>query len=194
VALDRLLDELSRRAGAEIAAVQDASRREAAALIADAEQRVAERRRASLSEREGTLRAAADRAVAAAEHDQRRAELEARRRLVDRALAAAAERLPDVAAGAEFRDRFPAHLVAALECLTQQAGTLRCTPALLEDARRLAAGRAGLTVMPDPDVRAGFVLESVDGRVAIDGTLDGMLARDRAALALAVMRAVESAP
>jgi vacuolar-type H+-ATPase subunit E/Vma4 len=194
MALEHLLDELTRRAETEIAAVRDAAAREAATLAGTAERLIAERRRATLDGRERTLRDDAERAVAAAARDARLAELEARDRLVTRVLARAAERLPAAAAGAVFRRQLPLRIAAARGCLGEGAGRLRCTPALADGCRRAAADHSELAVTADPAVPAGFVLESADGRVAIDGTLDGALARDRAALALVVMRAAEPPP
>jgi vacuolar-type H+-ATPase subunit E/Vma4 len=194
MALEHLLGELTRRAETEIAAVRDAAAREAAGLTGAAERLVAERRRVTLDGRERALREDAQRALAVAARDARLVELEARERLVSRVLARAAERLPDAAAGAVFRRQLPVRIAAARGCLGEEPGRLRCTPALVDDCRRAAADHPELTVTADPAVPAGFVLESADGRVAIDGTLDGALARDRAALALVVMRAAEPPP
>ncbi len=190
MALEHLLDELNRRAEGEADALRERGRAEAAAIAAAAEQRTLERRRAALGAREQELRDAAERAVSVARRDARRLELEARGRLIDRVLSAAATRLPAAARTGAFRAALPGRLAEGLACLGDLPATLRCTPGLEDVARATVGGRPGLAVSGDPTVGAGFRIESTDGRLVIDGTLGGQLERERAALALVVLRAM----
>lgn len=190
MALAGLLDELTRRSEAEVAALRAAAGDEAGAIAAAATRRMAERRSAALGAREQTLRDAAEQAVAAAARDARRAELEARARLLDRVFAAAGARLPSAASSPAYLAGLPARLTEAIAYLGDQPGGLRCHPALVTAVRRLTASRPDLTTTSD-SVGTGFLLESADQRLAIDGTLEGALARDRADLALLAWRTLE---
>jgi len=194
MALTALLDELTRRAEAEIASVRAAAGADAAAITAAATRRLAERRSAALGARERVLRNDAARAVAAAARDARRAELEARARLLERVFAAAAARLPAAGSSPVFLAGLSRRLTEAMVCLGDQPGALRCTPGLADAAGRIAATHGDLTTTPDPSVGVGFILESADGRLAIDGTLEGALARERPDLALVALQALERAP
>ena len=193
MALAGLLDELTRRSEAEVAALRAAAGDEVAAVAAAATRRLAERRNTTLGAREQTLRDAAERTVAAAARDARRAVLEARARLLDRVFAAAAARLPVAGSSPAYLAGLSARLTEAIAYLGDQPGGLRCHPALVTAVRRFTGNRPDLTTTSDSVVGTGFLLESADGRLAIDGTLEGALARERADLALLAWRAIEGA-
>lgn len=191
---ERLLEELGARSRAEIDQVLEAARSRAAAIEAESTHRIAQRRAAVLASCDDDLRRASDNAVAGARLDGCRGLLEAQYALVDRILTAARE----VATTRLGLCVDPDHVVRRAAELVSYAGDgnveLRCreslarhlAPALASDARvRVVAGDAepwGLTVICD------------GGRLTIDDTVDAWLDGQRAAIAIDVVRAVETAP
>lgn len=192
MALDHLLDDLRRRAESELAAIRDRAAAEAAAITAESDQRVAALRRQALDARESSLRAEASRAIAAAARSARRVELEAEQRLLERVCASAAERLPAHAVTPAGRAVLVRWLRYAVEYLGGRPGTLRCAAPLVSGLTGGIAGNAALTVQVDEGVSTGFQIESADGRLLIDGTLEGALARNRARLAPIVFLALRN--
>ncbi|MGH7124516.1 MAG: V-type ATP synthase subunit E, partial [Stellaceae bacterium] len=176
--LQSLLDTVTRRVGAEVAALRDHARAEAAEILSHADQRASDRNRTALGNREKVLRGQADRALAIARREARRLELEARSRLLARLLEVVAARLPAAALGVPDTT-IGRKFAATLASLGDRPATVRCDPGLVERLRPLVAPHRHLSLAGDPDLRGGFRLESTDGRLSIDATVDEYLARER---------------
>ncbi|HXF96362.1 MAG TPA: V-type ATP synthase subunit E [Gemmatimonadales bacterium] len=196
MALEHLLAALEREAAEQAQALIAAAQAECARITAASEERAAEYRRRALAPREAELRAEAERALAAARREARRAELDARARLLDRIFAGARELFPVTIAGEAYRRALPGFLAEALACVGPGPARVRCHPALTEAIRHALgnAGRGEVTVEPDPAVGSGFVLTTADGRVTVDHTLESRLARARPRLALEALRALGLEP
>jgi V/A-type H+-transporting ATPase subunit E len=192
MALQSLLDALTRRTMDEVAAVREAARAEAAAILQVVDHRASDRRAAALHERERALRDQAERAVVAARREGRRLELEARERLLRRVVAAVRERLPAAAQDAALRAAVPAKLTAACNALGDLPAVVHCAAGLADLLRPLVKQRDHLAIAVDADLSAGFRVESADGHVSIDATLDGCLERDRQDVLLAALAVLSS--
>src|SRR5689334_24574094 len=114
MALQGLLDALHQRVNDETRELRARAGQEAAALLDAAERDFVSHRDTALREHEHALRDAANRAEVAARRDARRLELEARDRLLVRALATASERMPAAGATPAFADAASRRLAAAL--------------------------------------------------------------------------------
>lgn len=195
MALEHLLAALEREAAERAQALIAGARAESDRIAAAAEERVTRRRRETLGPREAALRATAERTLAETRRAARRAQLEARGRLLDRVFAAARELGPPAVAGDAYRRALPAFLAQALACVGAAPAVIRCSPALARPIRALVATleREGLTVEPDARVGSGFVLTTGDGKISVDHTLEARLARAESRLALEALRALDLA-
>ncbi|HET7789878.1 MAG TPA: hypothetical protein VFK78_03700 [Gemmatimonadales bacterium] len=191
MALEQLLAELTRRTESDAGAVLARAREEGAALVAAAEARRSERNGVALEGRERAWRDAAIRAQAAAQRDARRTVLEARARFLDRVFDAVARALPAAERDPAYRDTLARRVANARACAAGAPAELRCSPGLAPALRPLAPEGSGLRVEPEPNGAPGFRLVTDDGRLEVDETLEGRLARERAALSLVALAAFE---
>jgi vacuolar-type H+-ATPase subunit E/Vma4 len=194
MALEQLVQVLRQGTEAEAAAILANARTEAEAIRVRSDAELAERRGAVLAAREAERRAAIELALADARRAARREVLEARQRLLDRVFAAAQARFPAALEAGEYRAALPAQVAEAVACLADRKGTMRCHPAIHQDLKRLAAKHAGLRLVSDQEVGAGFKLASDDGAVEIDGTLEDRLTRLASRVAVEVVTRLEAAP
>jgi vacuolar-type H+-ATPase subunit E/Vma4 len=80
-------------------------------------------------------------------------------------------------------------VTAALDHWPPEAPVIvRCSTALSERVRALAASRAGASVVADATVAAGAIIAGADGAAEVDGTLEGLLASREQALAIEIVR------
>ena len=191
---ERLLEELGAHSRAEIDQVLEAARTRAAAIEAESTDRIARRRTAVLASCDEDWRRARDNAVAGARLDGRRALLEVQHALVDRTVRAAREVTTTRLGLCSDPDRVArraAELVSYagdgnVELRGRESVARHLAPAFASDARvRVVAGDTepwGLTVVGD------------GGRLTIDDTVDAWLDGQRAAIAIDVVRAMETAP
>jgi vacuolar-type H+-ATPase subunit E/Vma4 len=194
MALEELIAVLRREAESEVAAIQAAARAEAEAVQDRTATEAAARRARVAAVREHDREAAVEQALLPARKQARREILQARRELLERVLAAVRRHLPEALASPEYLATLPAQLVEALNCLGTRGGTLRFAPSLREAVRPVAAGHAGLKLASDRTIGSGFVVESADGVVRIDGTLEDRLERLADRMAFEVMADAEAVP
>jgi len=188
--IDQLLAALEREARASADQITAEARHEADAIVAAGQAELAERRRSARQAAEVRARAAADLTLAQATRDGRRDVLLARERLLDRVFAAAERLLPGAIERQDYLATLAARVADASRCIGENAGTLGCPPALEQPLQRIAAGLPGLAVALDAGVGAGFVLNSSDGTITVEDTLEARLRRDHAALARVALQAV----
>lgn len=194
MSLDRLLAALEQDARAQAERVLAEARAEAERVTREGEERTGGRRRERLDARAAECRASAAATLSETRRLARQTALDARQRLLARVFDGVASGLSAAAETGAYRTALPRYLAEALAGTGGAPAVIRCPPALLDDCRRLAAGRPGVTVVADPAVGAGFRVVTTDGAVEIDGTLEARLAQERPRLALAVLRALEANP
>lgn len=182
MSLERLLEAIEREARAKAEAVREAARREAARIAEEAARRLERRRAAAESRSEAVLRAEVEMGVAAARSAARARALAARRGFLERVRAGAEARL----AGGD-----PAELEEALACAGEGPVEVRCDPLLAGPLRTALRGRAGAAVIPDPEIRGGFVVIARGGALRVDARLTTALARAWPALAIELTRRIE---
>jgi V/A-type H+-transporting ATPase subunit E len=182
--MDALLASLEREADAEIERLRSDARARAAALTAQAGERVTRRREATLGRREAEGRAALERALAGARHEARGQVLQARDALLERLFGELRAALPAIIETPAYRAALPAAFAQTLAFAGDQAVIVRCAPALAPLLRPLAKSHGGLTIHPDPELGAGFRIATTDGVLEVDGTLEGRAERLRPRLAL----------
>lgn len=178
MALADLLRVLEDGASAEVRAIAEAAAGEAARVETEAFARRSERVARAMAVCAATRRAAGEVEIAAANRAARAEILAARAAMLERIRAAVSAQLPDVLAGEPELRR--ALVAAALACVGDEAGTLRCPVVMVELARE--ASPAAIRVEADPGVATGVVIELASG-TRIDATLATLLDRMWPALA-----------
>lgn len=191
--IDALLAGLERAAEAEIARVAAEGRAQAAALTAQAEQRIALRRQTALGRRESEGRAAIARALADARHAARERALQARENLLDRFFTALRAILPRLAATPAYRAALAQDVARTLAFAGEQKAVIHCAPALTPYMRRLVKTNGRLRIKADPGIAGGFRVATADGGLEVDGTLEGRALRLRPRLALEALAALGAA-
>jgi len=171
MALDELLGALERDTAVELAAIAATGDAEAAQIDAEAARARDERLAAVAAEHAAARRAAVERDLAEAARRARADVLAARARMLERLRAQVDAELP-----ARLDDRVGSCLVAAaLACVGDDTGTLRCAPTLVERAR--GGAPPGIRVTGDPAVATGAIVELSTG-TRIDATLVALLERE----------------
>jgi len=188
--MDALLASLEREADAEIERLRSDARARAAALTAQAADRLRRRREATLGQREQEGRAALGRALAGARHEARGRVLQARDALLERLFGELRAALPAIIGTAAYRAALPAAFTRTLAFAGDQAVIVHCAPALAALLRPLVKSHGGLTIHPDPELTAGFRITTTDGVLEVDGTLEGRVERLRPRLALEALAAL----
>jgi V/A-type H+/Na+-transporting ATPase subunit E len=181
VALEQLLEALERDAGAEVERVLADGREKAERIAAAAAAERERRRRAATQNREHDRRELTERGLSDARRVARRAVLEAQQVLLDRVFQAVRARLPAAVGSAGFEKTVPARVSAALVALGNEPAVIHCPEALVATLRRLAGARA--TIVADPACGSGFTVDTADGVLRVDETLETQLERQRPALA-----------
>ena len=191
--IDALLAGLERAAEAEIVRVTAEGQARAAALKAQAEQRIAGRRQAALGQREAEGRAALERSLARARHVARERALRAREHLLDRFFTTLRSTLPGLAATSVYRGALAQDLARTLTFAGEGEVVVHCAPALTTDIRRLMKTNGRLTIKTDPQIVAGFRVATADGALEVDATLEGRVLRLRPRLAVEALAALGAA-
>jgi vacuolar-type H+-ATPase subunit E/Vma4 len=192
VALEHLIEVLRQGTEAEVAAILGAARTEADTIRARNEGEVAERRAREQAAREAQRASVIELALTTGRRTARRAELEARQRLLDRVFAAAAAEFGAALERPEYRASLPALVTEAVGCLGGREGTLRCHPTLQRELKRIVGARPGVRLVGDQAAGSGFKVMSDDGAVEIDGTLEDRLLRRATRLAVEVAARLEA--
>jgi V/A-type H+-transporting ATPase subunit E len=189
--VDALLASLERGADAEIERLRSDARARAAALTAEAADRLERRREATLGQREEEGRAALERALAGARHEARGRVLQARDALLERLFGELRAALPVIIGTAAYRAALPATFARTLAFAGDQAVIVHCAPALAALLRPLVKSHGGFTIHPDPELGAGFCIATTDGVLEVDGTLEGRVERLRPRLAIEALAALK---
>lgn len=172
MALTELLRMLEDDTAAEVRAITAAGATEAAQIDAEAARARSDRVSSASAAFALECRAAGDAELAALRRGARADVLAARAAMLDRVRAAVVEELPGVLAGDPAVRG--ALLAAALSCVGEESGTLRCAPVLADPA--LAAAPPAIRVEIAPDVATGVVIELTTG-TRIAATLTALLDR-----------------
>lgn len=191
--IDALLATLEREADAAIARVLEEGRTRAAAIIAESDRRIADRKRATLDVREAEARTAFERALATARYQARGRVLAARETLLQRVFVALREFLPEITGTEAYRARLAEELPRALAFAGERPVTVRCTPALVTVLQRLAKTNGRLRVEPTSQIASGYRVTTMDGGLEVDATLEGWMEQLRPRLALEALAALGAA-
>ncbi len=191
MALDQLLAALERDARSEARSRLERARRDAAAMVAEAEERAARERTLRLAAVEAELRDRARARLVTARRAALRRTLEARRRMFDRVLTEAARRLAGALRSEAFLAALPALVAEALTYLGDEPSIVSCPAAIAADVETCVGSRPGLTVRAGGVAGAGVRIEATDESVVIEGTLETRLAQLRPLLQIAILRALE---
>jgi vacuolar-type H+-ATPase subunit E/Vma4 len=191
VSLEHLLHALERDAADTAKAELEAGRSEASRIETEALGVLARRMIAGLAEQEAVLRARAERAIAEARRGERRRVLEAREQLLERIFARAGEIVATGQDGSAQADLLALEVHQALGYLADVPAVVHCAPSAVARLRALLVERDGLTVQPDPAMRAGFRVRAIDGSVLVDHTPERRLAALRPRLAIGLLRRIE---
>lgn len=180
--MQELLEAMERRAEERADAILAEAHAEAA-RIRDRTDREIERRRTERAER---VRREAERevsrTVAEARREALRFALAARAAAIDRVFERARERLAGPEGRESWVSRAPEWLERALAYVADGDVTVECDPATAVALRLAPDG--GPTISPREDAPAGFRLRQ--GPLEVDATLDGLLARAHARLAVEI--------
>jgi vacuolar-type H+-ATPase subunit E/Vma4 len=189
--IDALLAKLEREAETEIARVLEEARARAAAIVAAADAQIADQRRALEREQQEAGSARVESAVAGARHEARRRVLAARAQLLDRVFAELDSALAQLSTGQTYERALTRDVQRALGFTGAGARlVLHCAPALARRLRRAIHENRRLRVSGDDSAVAGFRLETADHRLEVDGTLAGLVERERPRLALEALAAL----
>lgn len=182
-----LTDQLFRDADAEVARRLAVARAEAARLDAEGAAALDAGRREALEVRARALSAELERERSSRDRRRHFDLLAARRRLVDRAIEVAMRRAPELVGRDDVAEALQRILRGALAYLPEGDGAVSCHP-LVMPALQGMDGLGSATIVADDALPFGFVAESRDRRVRIDATLESLVAREREALSIALVR------
>lgn len=183
-----LTTELRKKADATAAGILEAARLDAEQISAEAEQRVASRRAASLQEEEAACRVAARSVIAAERHEAMRGVLLARALLVDRVLELATSLLPAATRTEAYLSSLPRQLESSMPFIGDKGAIIRCSPEVVPLMRDASSSHESTTMEPSSEMQNGFVLVSADGSVTVDKRLDSQLRRMKPTLAIEIHR------
>ena len=184
--LAALESETEARAAAELRRAEEEAERLRQAATAEGSARV----EALLAEHARTLRARSEQRLVAARRKAEARVLEARRDLLDRVFDGAVGLQDEVRGWETYPGALERDVRTLLALAAGEEVTLVCAPQ--DRARVAAAAGVGARVEPSPEVAAGLLLRSADGRVEMNRTLAARLAASRADLAIRVVRRVEA--
>jgi len=184
--LEHLLAALEREASAQAEALLGAARSDAADVTRQSEARLAQQRTDLLRTHDSKIRGSAEAALGEARRTARATVLEARQQLLDRVFAAAREMIPVALGSRAYQDALPAHLAEALAALGDQPAVVVCGEAVAAAVRHAVESRQEVVVKSDANARPGVMVETPDGTIQVDNTLEGRLERLRLQLTLEV--------
>jgi vacuolar-type H+-ATPase subunit E/Vma4 len=185
-----LLEQIRATAQAKSAAQVAGAVAEAERIRGEARARAARLRAAALAAHERQAAAALARTEAETSQRVGHATLTARAEALDRVFVAAGRRFEALATHAALGDLLTRAIGEAVTYVPDGAVTVRCTPGIAATVKRALAslGREGDTIIPDEHTPIGVIVESGDGRVAVDATFARRLQRDRPRLSTVLAR------
>ncbi len=165
MSLERMIEEIRQQGQQESEEILDAARQERERMLSEVRTKGKELRGERLQQAEDQGTREEVREIARAELEARKALLQAQKEVLDEVRDAAADRLRDL----DSNDRL-------LESLVEQSredldGLVRCNPRDVKTLQRLT----GIPVQGDLDVIGGFVIEAQAGDRRIDLTYDTFL-------------------
>jgi vacuolar-type H+-ATPase subunit E/Vma4 len=175
VGLNELVASLIRNAETEAGRRRAAARAEAERLVADARARVAGRVGAAVREREAALRRELRHELARDRQARRAARLERRDRLLARVFALTLARLPEVLDRPRYRHGLARDLSEARAFLDGREAVVRAPATLQAPIAQWLAEHPGWAIVVDEALRTGPVIESRDGRLTLDLSLETRL-------------------
>jgi len=188
VPADSLLAALAHDAEEEAGRILAAAAADAERVRTASTEHLAATRDARVAARAAELARNAERRRGAAAREARAALLAAQWRFVERVLTVVRDALPGALDGPENEAATAQLLDEALAFLPPGQGTVGCSPRAVAAVRALVGAEHGLDVVGRDDIRSGIRLESADGRVVVDNTLDERLAHLTPELAAAMVR------
>lgn len=194
MALEHLLDALEREARSQAQERLGDARRAADALLEEGRERLARERIERLGALEAALRGLTRTRVLDARRAALRKVLEARQGMFDRILRDALRRLPEAQRTRVFQDSLPGVIAEALGFVGAEPAIVFCPAALGDEVRRSLGDRPGVTVRIEPGTETGVRVETADGRLIVDCTLEGRLEQLRPHLLIQVLRELEDGP
>lgn len=190
--LESLLARLEAEVREREAAIEAEANRQAAEILAEAERAVRDERATFHRARERELQRELDAAVAEARHAANAATLTARERLLGRVFAESLRGIPALTEDPRLLDTLAGRFADAREYVGDAEIAVRCSPALVAALKRIADRTArGVTVEVSADVGTGFVLETADGSLTVDATLERALERHRREIAARLLTRLE---
>jgi vacuolar-type H+-ATPase subunit E/Vma4 len=178
--------ELRRSAEKTAEGILSAARADAERLAAEADQRIAERRREIMKDKEARYGAEARAAIAAERHAAMRAMLLARTRVVDRTLDRARALIPEAAQSEIYASALRDELLGALQFVDDGA-FVRCSSELASLVRGALRDRPEVRVETDAGVGVGFIVVGAGETVVVDGRLETRIDRLESALAIEIL-------
>lgn len=169
-------DELFHEIDQEVEQILAAARHDAEALLGDARRRREAMEREALRRLEEELAVTRRRALARAELEGRNALLRLKRAAIDRVFAEARAKLDRLATEepARYLDLLEAIFRSCRRLLPGGPVRVRVGPAQEGLCERLGCADKDIETVADPDLR-GMLLETADGRLHCDGSIEGLL-------------------
>ena len=189
MAVEQLLAALERDAAAQAERLRAEARDRATVIIARAAADVDRRRELALVRLDREQRVAMAREIMTAERTLRAQVLAARAEVIERVFAEASRRLARAAIDV-WESIAPGLVADTLAYLEGHAAVLRCPGDAAHRVAGAANGKA-VTVQAGAANLPGVLGESGDGRVVVDNTLPGRLARMQDDLAIELSRRLE---
>lgn len=194
MALDTLLETLSRDADAEAGRVVAEARAEAARIHAAARTALAERCDRSVAVLERELRADVDARRAVARREAGIDVLRGQSRFLDRIFTTCRAAFPGALADPARFATLEAMVKEALTFFPETPVTIRCRAGLLAAVTKATTAMAGVTVVADETVPEGIVVAASDGSARIDSTLEARLSHMAPLLSIELLAALETRP
>ena len=173
------VEAITRRADAEVRAIDAAATEAAAAATAS-----------HLGQRRADRHIAHQRELARARRLARARELEARHALLARILDRARARLQEAAASPRYAAALPTHLEEVLAYLEGLPARVRCGASEAARVGPLLSRQPEVELVVDESIGPGFLAEAADGSVFVDNTLAARLSRLETRLAVELLAEV----
>ncbi len=190
MSLAGLLGALERDTADQIAAELAAAQAEAAAIREEAGRRLTRRREAALLEADQVLERQRRGDLARTTHQVRRTVMDSREAAIGRILQRLRLLVADPGAGGLQPEALQALAATALGFVAGEPSVIRGSPALLESLQDQLT-TAGHRLVADPDVGAGVIVTTEDGRVTVDATLAGWLSAREQEVRMLIVRLLE---
>lgn len=177
MALADLITRLEVDVEREVRAIEQRAAAEVRAIGAATAQAIAESTARQIGDHRKARRLIAERELASTQRRHRGEELAARHARFARVLTRAHILIPEVAASPDYRTQLPAHANEALSFVEGLAARLRCPAEFADLLRPLVDRRTATSLVIDESIGPGVIVESTDGSVTVDNTLNARLTR-----------------